>query len=174
MTFFNVRLGWWMTNPARHEADIARMERRATRESGDLGIAADQIHVQHRTTVPAALASSPSWLAPRRRMPIPSILSDGGHFDNLGLYEMVRRRCARRSCGGDAGCDPKYEFEDLERATRLIRNDLKVDISFPDGLPTEESIKRTKRHFVIAGSTTEFARRQDPLYQAWPRWRRAA
>ena len=34
-------------------------------------------------------------------------LSDGGHFENLGLYEMVLRRC-RYIVACDAGCDPQY------------------------------------------------------------------
>src|SRR5580700_10420619 len=34
-------------------------------------------------------------------------LSDGGHFENLGIYEMVRRRC-RYIVVSDAGCDPKF------------------------------------------------------------------
>jgi|SRR5215475_576407 len=34
-------------------------------------------------------------------------LSDGGHFENLGLYEAVRRRC-RFIIAVDAGCDPEF------------------------------------------------------------------
>ncbi len=50
-------------------------------------------------------------------------LSDGGHFENLGLYEMVARRC-RRIVVVDAGCDPDYAFEDLGNAIRRVRIDL--------------------------------------------------
>jgi hypothetical protein len=32
-------------------------------------------------------------------------LSDRGHFENLGVYEMLRRRC-RTIVAIDAGCDP--------------------------------------------------------------------
>ena len=39
-------------------------------------------------------------------------LSDGGHFDNLGVYEMIRRRC-KRILVIDAGQDGKYTFFDL-------------------------------------------------------------
>ena len=74
-------------------------------------------------------------------------LSDGGHFENLGLYEMVRRQCLEIVVV-DAGCDPKYEYEDLERAIRIIRNDLNAEIDIPD-LPTAESIKSTKKHYAI-------------------------
>lgn len=56
-------------------------------------------------------------------------LSDGGHFDNLGLYEMVLRRC-RYICLSDAGCDPAHSFEDLGNALRKIRIDFGIPITF--------------------------------------------
>ncbi|HEX2833161.1 MAG TPA: patatin-like phospholipase family protein [Thermoanaerobaculia bacterium] len=54
-------------------------------------------------------------------------LSDGGHFENLAMYEMVLRRC-RYIVVSDAGADPKYSFEDLGNAIRKIRTDLGVPI----------------------------------------------
>jgi hypothetical protein len=54
-------------------------------------------------------------------------LSDGGHFENLGLYEMIRRRC-RCILISDAGCDPDYGFEDVGNAVRKIEIDLGVSI----------------------------------------------
>jgi len=54
-------------------------------------------------------------------------LSDGGHFENLGVYEMVLRRC-RYIVVSDGGCDPKYTFEDLGNAIRKIRTDLGIPI----------------------------------------------
>jgi hypothetical protein len=60
-------------------------------------------------------------------------LSDGGHFENLGLYEMVARRC-RYIVVSDAGCDRDYEFEDLGAAIRKIRIDLGVPIVFESGI----------------------------------------
>ncbi|HEY0782284.1 MAG TPA: patatin-like phospholipase family protein, partial [Thermoanaerobaculia bacterium] len=56
-------------------------------------------------------------------------LSDGGHFENFGLYEMVRRRC-RTIVVGDAGADPSYAFADLGNAIRKIRIDLGIPIAF--------------------------------------------
>jgi hypothetical protein len=61
-------------------------------------------------------------------------LSDGGHFENLGLYEMVRRRC-RLIVVSDASCDPRYLLGDLSNAIRTIRVDFSIPIDFPDGLP---------------------------------------
>lgn len=55
-------------------------------------------------------------------------VSDGGHFENLGLYELVRRKCKVILCC-DAGADPNYTFLDLGEAIRLIRIDLATKIS---------------------------------------------
>jgi hypothetical protein len=56
-------------------------------------------------------------------------LSDGGHFDNLGLYEVVLRRC-RHILVSDAGQDGSFAFEDLGNAIRKIRIDLGIPIEF--------------------------------------------
>jgi hypothetical protein len=56
-------------------------------------------------------------------------LSDGGHFDNLGLYEAVLRRC-RYILVSDAGRDENFTFEDLGNSIRKIRIDFGIDIQF--------------------------------------------
>ena len=56
-------------------------------------------------------------------------LSDGGHFENLGLYEMVARRC-HCIVVSDAGCDPDYTYNELGDAIRRIRLDFGVPIEF--------------------------------------------
>jgi hypothetical protein len=58
-------------------------------------------------------------------------LSDGGHFENLGVYEMVRRRC-RTIVVIDGGCDPDRQFADLGNALRKIRIDFRIPIEFDD------------------------------------------
>jgi len=54
-------------------------------------------------------------------------VSDGGHFENLGIYELVRRRCTRILCV-DAGADPERTFSDLGNAVQKCRVDFGVDI----------------------------------------------
>jgi hypothetical protein len=56
-------------------------------------------------------------------------LSDGGHFDNLGLYEVVLRRC-RQVLVSDAGQDGSFSFEDLGNSIRKIRIDFGINIVF--------------------------------------------
>ncbi|MDQ3413428.1 MAG: hypothetical protein M3480_00380, partial [Verrucomicrobiota bacterium] len=58
-------------------------------------------------------------------------LSDGGHFENLGLYEMVLRRC-HYIVVSDAGEDPLCSFADLGSAVRKIRIDFGISIEFDD------------------------------------------
>ena len=57
-------------------------------------------------------------------------LSDGGHFENTGLYELLRReRQVVQVFCCDAGADPKYQFDDLANLIRLARIDLRVEIT---------------------------------------------
>ena len=54
-------------------------------------------------------------------------LSDGGHFDNSGVYELVRRRC-RYIIIGDGEQDGNLTFESLGGAVRKCRADFGVEI----------------------------------------------
>jgi len=56
-------------------------------------------------------------------------LSDGGHYENLALYELIRRKLPYIiAC--DAGCDPDWDFGDLAHVIELVRVDFgaKVEI----------------------------------------------
>ncbi len=55
-------------------------------------------------------------------------LSDGGHFENLGLYELVRRRC-RYIIVSDAGNDPNWSFGDLARVIEMVRIDFGAEVN---------------------------------------------
>jgi hypothetical protein len=57
-------------------------------------------------------------------------LSDGGHFDNMGIYELVRRRCSVIWLV-DATADPGRGFSDLGKAIRQCRIDFGVEIDLP-------------------------------------------
>ena len=111
MTFFNARLGAWLGNPGR--AGAKSFHRDAPKQnirpilSEMFGLTSDRSEYVY--------------------------LSDGGHFENLALYEMVLRRC-RFIVVSDAGCDPTAGFDDLGNAVRKIRVDLGVPIEFPDGV----------------------------------------
>jgi hypothetical protein len=58
-------------------------------------------------------------------------LSDGGHFENLGLYELIRRRL-KLIVVSDAGADPDFSFSDLQITVRRVRDDFGALIDFDD------------------------------------------
>ncbi len=78
-------------------------------------------------------------------------LTDGGHFENLGLYELVRRKLSIIIVS-DAGADPGFHFADLANAVERVRVDFGAKIRFSDDenglksiLPESElSSKRSK------------------------------
>ncbi len=55
------------------------------------------------------------------------MVSDGGHFENLGVYELVRRRC-KLIVSIDAECDPGMRFGALGTLIRLCQVDFKTRI----------------------------------------------
>lgn len=117
MTLFNVRLGAWLPNPVPANAT-------------DLDVAKPRNVFQ-------ALTAELLGNADDQKQAI--YLSDGGHFDNLGLYEMLRRRCAVILVI-DAGGDPDCKLFDLGTALRRAEIDLQVRVDWTGWLGS-----RTKR-----------------------------
>jgi hypothetical protein len=111
MTLFNARLGCWLGNP---------------------GIGGNDTWIKDGPVwaLRSFLDELFGWTNEKNRW---AYLSDGGHFENLGLYEMVLRRC-RHIIVVDAGCDKEYAFEDLANAVRKVRVDLGIPIEFPSGI----------------------------------------
>ncbi|WP_236848825.1 patatin-like phospholipase family protein [Candidatus Thiodictyon syntrophicum] len=125
MTVFNVRLGWWMPNPR-------------------------YLHQWQKTGPKLSLRlllEELSGLTSDRSRYV--YLSDGGHFENLGIYELVRRRC-RYIIVGDAGCDPRFGFEDLGNAVRKCKIDLGIDIDIdPRAIRPDASTGYSAFHCVV-------------------------
>jgi hypothetical protein len=83
-------------------------------------------------------------------------LSDGGHFDNLGLYELVRRRCDV-VFAVDAGADPKRAFNDLAESIRKCRIDMGVEITLPlDDLAAKEGDLRLRSKAGFVKGTIKY------------------
>jgi len=103
MTVFNARLGHWSPNPVN--------DKTWTRHDPPFGGA----YLIRELLGETDLGSPYVYL------------SDGGHFENLGIYELVRRRCA---CvvAIDAGQDQDSTFEDLGNAIRKCYADFGVTI----------------------------------------------
>jgi hypothetical protein len=107
LTFFNVRLGWWLGNPGAAGKDT--FDLRAPRSS-----------------VKPVIEEAFGMTDDENKY---VYLTDGGHFENLGIYEMVLRRC-HLIVISDAAADPDYNFSDLGNAIRKVRIDLGVPIEF--------------------------------------------
>ncbi len=105
MTVFNVRLGWWLRNPS------PKVATSWTGKHGGLSLRELLYELLGMTT------DARKWV----------YLSDGGHFENLGVYELVRRRC-RFIIACDAGQDGAVTFGDLGNAIEKCRADFGVDI----------------------------------------------
>ena len=104
MTMFNARLGWWMGNPRDKQNWLRSSPRRGLLYLLNelFGLTNDRTHFVN--------------------------LSDGGHFENLGIYELVRRRC-RYIIACDAEQDAALTFSGLGNAIRKCRTDLGVEIT---------------------------------------------
>ncbi|WP_315724805.1 MULTISPECIES: patatin-like phospholipase family protein [unclassified Bradyrhizobium] len=107
MTMFNVRLGMWAGNP------------------GPEGGTTFQQNGPRPAFVPLYREAMGLTTADDSYV----YLSDGGHFENLGVYEMIRRGC-KFILVSDAGCDPKYGYEDLGNLVRRVSIDFGVCIKF--------------------------------------------
>jgi Patatin-like phospholipase len=117
LTFFNVRLGCWLGNPGEGGGWWPWFARWAPyRAEGP-----------HLAMLP--LLKELFGLTSGRSAYV--YLSDGGHFEDFGLYEMVRRRC-KWIVVCDGAEDANRGYEDLGNAVRKIWIDLGVQISFPD------------------------------------------
>ncbi|HEX6211013.1 MAG TPA: hypothetical protein VF136_09560, partial [Methylomirabilota bacterium] len=111
MTMFNARLGWWLGNPGPHGHETFRLA------------------TPHVSILPILREALGMTDDDDRYV----YLSDGGHFENLGLFEMVLRRC-HLIVVSDAGCDPACTFADLANAIRKVRVDLGVPIEIDQRL----------------------------------------
>jgi hypothetical protein len=120
LTLFNARLGWWLGNPGA--------------AGGDRSYATSLTEPPYQRSFPrmslAPLIMEAFGLTDDTSRYV--LLSDGGHFDNLGLYEMVLRRC-RYIVAVDGSQDEHNTFEDLGATVRKIRIDLGIEITFDGG-----------------------------------------
>jgi hypothetical protein len=128
MALFDVRLGWWMGNP--------RYPRKWQSVGPAMGL--------------GYLLSEVMGQSDQKKGYV--YLSDGGHFENLGIYELVRRRC-KLIVASDASCDSAYGFSDLHNAMERCRADFGIEIEMKlDEIgkmrPTGEPPRATA-HFAV-------------------------
>ena len=109
LTLFNVRLGRWVRNPR-------LFQRSSIKRPPSLYLYFKELFAQ---------ASRDDEVV---------YLSDGGHFENLGVYELFRRRCRFIVAVSADVEDPKSEdrMGNLGNALRMGRVDFAVDVIFND------------------------------------------
>lgn len=76
-------------------------------------------------------------------------LSDGGHYENTGVYELIRRRLPLIVLS-DNGCDENYIFTDLANLIRKARIDFNAEIKMfnSDELDQRLGVNSTLRKFI--------------------------
>ncbi len=125
LTVFDARLGLWVPNP-----------RRSPVAGGQNAKAAPP---------PSSPRFAPFWLINELLGTVNDTskyvyVTDGGHFDNTGLYELVRRRCYRIVIC-DSEEDGKYVYEGIGAAIRKCRIDFgaEIDLDLSDLSPNSKS-----------------------------------
>ena len=133
MALLNLRLGYWVPNPRRR---------------------------YQRSRTPSALRVLGYQLSPNgfEESSDNVELSDGGHFDNLGLYELVRRRC-RVIVVVDGAQDAGYRFGDLRNAIARIETDFGAVVCFTN---------RSKRSSVLPNALAKDEENPGPFVSMIP------
>ncbi len=149
MTLFNIRLGYWLPNPRylTYKGDDGK-----ERSGAFTDVPPGWKGFLHRV-----LLQNPVWPQYFLKEAFSSfhsrsyrvLLSDGGHFDNLGLYELVRRKC-RYIILCDASADPARRFDDLAETVRRCRVDHRCEITLDlSVLQPDPETGRSLRHVVV-------------------------
>jgi hypothetical protein len=126
LTMFNVRLGWWIGNPRKN------LWRNSDPHFGIAYLLNDLIGSSNIDSEYVCL-------------------SDGGHFDNMGIYELIRRRCTHITLC-DAEEDAGGICEGLANAVRRCRIDFGVEITInTDPVTKKASTGFPLAHHVLSG-----------------------
>lgn len=121
LSAFNIRLGYWLPNPRKMPSWGHAIPRSA------------------RIGLPYFVKETFGWITENSDH---VYLTDGGHYDNLGLYELLKRRC-RVIIAVDAEADPTMNFDSLVRVQRYARIDLGVLIDLPWPTLKQHSVQVT-------------------------------
>lgn len=109
LAILNVRLGYWLVNPASVARELMRPA---------VAKFIDKLYFLKELF---GLLSEDSGLI---------YLTDGGHVENLGMYELLRRRC-KLIIAIDGEADPEMSFGSLVTLERYARMDLSLRIGLP-------------------------------------------
>lgn len=131
LALFNARLGVWLPNPLHLGAASARQVQRLRRSTAS-PFESDQGEEDRLRRV-SRRGRPGTWYVLRESLGLNDLrrpfvyVTDGGHWDNLGLVELLRRGCGQILCFDAAGDDLEH-FDMLSEAVALARSDLGVHI----------------------------------------------
>ena len=108
LTMLNLRLGYWLPNP--------KYVRRGRSRPSFLSLRPRSLYLLREAM--GALDADHALVN----------VSDGGHLENLAIYELLRRRC-KVIIAVDGEADPNLTFNGLVTLMRLAKIDLGVDIN---------------------------------------------
>lgn len=120
LALLNIRLGYWLRNPAFWAptgAPVSRKEQQSQRSSW---IPRHRLKFYLWAEITGRLYENADHV----------YLTDGGHIENLGIYELLRRRC-RVIVAVDAEADRSMHFSSLVTLQRYARIDLGIRIELP-------------------------------------------
>lgn len=138
MGLANVRLGYWW------DAGISPL-RRLAHQGGKRESRARRIARRLRALFPVQAYFLDEFTATFRGPDEAHwYLSDGGHFENMGAYELIRRRLPVMVVV-DGEADPEYSYEGLANLIRKSRMDFNAEIRFLDDEELGEKLHRDVR-----------------------------
>jgi Patatin-like phospholipase len=137
LALFNARLGSWMQNP-RMIAEEAKKQQNAAYKEEPWSAESPRFGGLLMTELLGKTDGTGEFVH----------LSDGGHFDNMGVYELIRRRC-RYIVALDAGDETGGSDSNLAMLIRLCRIDFGIRIQIDTSpLSARGADQLTKAHAV--------------------------
>jgi hypothetical protein len=133
LALLNVRLGYWLRNPLR----LANAQPPGTQS----GRGWSEFRRRNNLLANYYFLLEMFGLLNERRKSV--YLTDGGHIENLGIYELLRRRC-RVIIAVDAEADPQMAFESFNTLERYALIDMGIRIDLPWQKIADESLATSK------------------------------
>ena len=134
LALLNIRLGYWMRNPLWLKAA------KPLRSQVQFPTAAEFLRKRNLVANYYFLAELFGLLSDQFKS---VYLTDGGHIENLGIYELLKRRC-RVIIAVDAEADRQMAFGSFNALERYALIDLGIRIDLPWQQITNESLSTSK------------------------------
>jgi hypothetical protein len=128
MGLLNVRLGYWALHPKKATEGVKSWFLRG---------------------FPGSIQALQEWFGCYKPDSRYINLSDGGHFDNIGVYELLRRRC-KFIIVGDAEADTEMKFEAISYIMRMARIDFGIEIEIDNtDIKPEHASGLSRNHCAV-------------------------